>query len=297
MNLVYIIITILSLATAIVSLISKLKWTKELREAKNAQIKFLEEKVEHYKEINSSELMDHFKSRIQEYEQVHSKLKSELKEIKESAETSKNDDKEIAEMDIKVRESLKEKEILLAEIHHRLKNNLAIISGMIQMKVFNSDNEDFKNEMEEVRFKILSIAKIHELLFQSEHFDSVSLKTYLSKLGDLYEMNITVLSNSKYSLNINRIIPLSIIVNEIISSLQIYGIKEITVYTKNTEDNIDLGIKVNNEDSISEIIEESSHKIIHAVSEHLGSIIKFDDHFEISIPFQSNDYTNKYLNT
>lgn len=66
--------------------------------------------------------------------------------------------------------SLNEKETLLAEIHHRVKNNLAVISGMLQIQSFKETDEEFQKKLMDSTMRIKSMANIHEQLYQSQSF-------------------------------------------------------------------------------------------------------------------------------
>ena len=69
-----------------------------------------------------------------------------------------------------LQESLKEKETLLSEIHHRVKNNLALVVGLIEMQIFRNEDENFKSQLNEILRRISAIALIHEKLYKSNNF-------------------------------------------------------------------------------------------------------------------------------
>lgn len=125
-----------------------------------------------------------------------------------------------------IQKSLKEKEVLLAEIHHRVKNNLAIISGLLEMQIFNSGNEALINELKESQFRIQSIAMVHEKLYQSESFSDVAIDSYINELlefisdsFDHEDKNITVHQQVEATnLNVNKAIPCGLILNELITN-------------------------------------------------------------------------------
>lgn len=83
-----------------------------------------------------------------------------------------------------IRESLKEKETLLAEVHHRVKNNLAIISGLLELQSLNSENPKLTGELRVSQSRIQSIAMVHEKLYQSESFSDILLSQYVDELLD-----------------------------------------------------------------------------------------------------------------
>ncbi|GAI81289.1 unnamed protein product, partial [marine sediment metagenome] len=66
-----------------------------------------------------------------------------------------------------IKASLKEKEALLGEIHHRVKNNLQIISSLLDMRIMRTDNKQIINFFEDIRSKIYTMALIHTQLYRS----------------------------------------------------------------------------------------------------------------------------------
>jgi PAS domain S-box-containing protein len=67
----------------------------------------------------------------------------------------------------KLEDSLKEKETLLMEIHHRVKNNLAVVSGLMQLQAFSSEDEVLREKLDDSVNRIKTMASIHELLYKS----------------------------------------------------------------------------------------------------------------------------------
>lgn len=135
--------------------------------------------------------------------------------------------------DSQLQESLKEKETLLAEIHHRVKNNLAVVSGMIQLQAFQEDDESLKHKLNNSVSRIKTIANIHELLYQSNSFSRLNLDENIEKLvGDIaqtYQPAITLeidFDLQKMDLNINQAIPASLIINEVVTNIFKHGFDE-----------------------------------------------------------------------
>lgn len=128
--------------------------------------------------------------------------------------------------DSQLQESLKEKETLLAEIHHRVKNNLAVVSGMIQLQAFQEDDESLKNKLNNSVSRIKTIANIHELLYQSNSFSRLNLDENIKKLvtdiAQTYQPAIMLeldFDLQKIGLNINQAIPASLIINEVVTNI------------------------------------------------------------------------------
>ena len=118
--------------------------------------------------------------------------------------------------------SLEEKEVLLSEIHHRVKNNLAVISGLLQLQAYNAKDSDVQDILYESQNRIQSIAMIHEKLYQSDTFAHIELKNYISDLvnniRNTYNkknIKITIEADEIY-LNITEAIPCALILNELI---------------------------------------------------------------------------------
>lgn len=126
--------------------------------------------------------------------------------------------------DQQIKNSLKEKEILLAEIHHRVKNNLSVISGLLQLQIYKTKNDVVLDALSESQSRIQSISLVHEMLYQS---DSLSLIDYRTYVNDLIQaiisihmnesIKITVNSNiENISLDVSKAISCSLLLNEIL---------------------------------------------------------------------------------
>ncbi|HEY5744499.1 MAG TPA: PAS domain S-box protein [Chryseolinea sp.] len=82
----------------------------------------------------------------------------------------------------RILQSLKEKETLIKEVHHRIKNNLQLISSIVYLKLATFKQNDIREFLEGLRQKIKSIAGLHERLLQTEELDSVSIDDFLNKV-------------------------------------------------------------------------------------------------------------------
>ena len=82
-----------------------------------------------------------------------------------------------------VRSSLAEKEILLREVHHRVKNNLMTVIGLIKMQGNKVDNEMINPLLQELEGRIRSIAMVHESLHKSENLASIDLQNYIESMS------------------------------------------------------------------------------------------------------------------
>jgi len=155
------------------------------------------------------------------------------------------------ESEKKISESLHEKNILLAEIHHRVKNNLAVISGLLQMQMWNMENENAKIALQHSQLRIQSIALVHEKLYQNETFADISISDFVEELVDAVsqsfeqpDQNVRIhfdLENIK--MNINQAVPFSLLLNECIVNSYKHA------FNGETEGNIYIDLK-NNDDLV-----------------------------------------------
>lgn len=131
------------------------------------------------------------------------------------------------------KKSLKDKEILLSEIHHRVKNNLALMSGLIDLENFFSDNRIVHSVLEKCKLRIKCLSLVYETFSQSYRISAINFSHYLTKLMDLtklaynkqdYQINFNE-DNPPVFININQAIPLGLICNEILLLIN-HGLNE-----------------------------------------------------------------------
>ena len=126
---------------------------------------------------------------------------------------------------IEIVSSLKEKEVLLKEIHHRVKNNLQVISSILNLQSSFITDEKILSILQESRNRVRTMAIIHENLYRTEDFSSINFSEYLDNLmGNLissYRVNQQILlikDLDNVDLILDQAIPTGLIVNEIISN-------------------------------------------------------------------------------
>ena len=83
-----------------------------------------------------------------------------------------------------LQQSLQEKELLLKEIHHRVKNNLTLVSSLLELQAATSGDERLRAMLAISRKRLLSVARIHEALSQSENLGQIDLQNYIVRLGN-----------------------------------------------------------------------------------------------------------------
>jgi PAS domain S-box-containing protein len=125
-----------------------------------------------------------------------------------------------------IKRSLKEKEILLKEIHHRVKNNMAIISSLLQLQARYSKDEKVTQLLRDSQSRISSMALVHEKLYQTKDFSNINFREYVgelvSHLLDTYGKEKgdigLLLSVDNINLNIDTMIPCGLILNELVTN-------------------------------------------------------------------------------
>ncbi|HWQ63944.1 MAG TPA: response regulator [Methanospirillum sp.] len=128
--------------------------------------------------------------------------------------------------------SLQEKELLLKEIHHRVKNNLQIISGILKLQGMKSTDPVTSEILQDCRNQVFSMASIHELLYSSHDIGKINVKEYVGNLiNHLKQEYLGVDISLRYItdidpdivLDIERCIPCGLILNELITNAVKYA--------------------------------------------------------------------------
>lgn len=160
------------------------------------------------------------------------------------------------EAEEQITKSLKEKEILLSEIHHRVKNNLAVISGLLQMQIWETEDIAAETALKDSQLRVQSIALVHEKLYQSENLSYIQFDYYIRDLlqaisSTYMDSHISVNIDTELEdivLNINQAIPCSLLLNELIVNAYKHAFDKneggnIFVKTHKEEDTIHLYVK------------------------------------------------------
>jgi len=131
----------------------------------------------------------------------------------------------------KIKDSLKEKEVMLYEIHHRVKNNMQIILSLLRLQSRGIEDERTKEMFQESQNRIRSMALIHEKLYQSGDLSRIDIADYVRGLAthlvSVYGAEGTpvglIVDIKDVYLDINRAIPVGLIVNELVTNAMKHG--------------------------------------------------------------------------
>jgi two-component system, sensor histidine kinase PdtaS len=150
----------------------------------------------------------------------------QFKKIKKQNEIVNNQKKIISISNKELSKNINEKQLLLKELHHRVKNNLSLISSLISFQSDSIEEENIKSKFNDLQNRIIAISLAHERLFINEN----------NKLSEEYNLNefINAISNAQLNLdarkiqfnskinavflNVNSAVPLGILINELISN-------------------------------------------------------------------------------
>lgn len=137
------------------------------------------------------------------------------------------------EQELKLQRSLKEKEVLLKEVHHRVKNNMQVISSILNLQSSYIKDPEAIDMLRESQDRIKSMSFIHESLYQSKDLSHVNFTEYVRNLVNnlfrTYGVNIAGLKLTydldEVALNIDTAIPCGLVINELISNALKYAFK------------------------------------------------------------------------
>jgi PAS domain S-box-containing protein len=153
-------------------------------------------------------------------------IRIETKDGNYMVHTAMNDITERKRAEEKIQAALKEKEILLREIHHRVKNNMQIISSLLRLQSKYIKDKEYRVLFEESQNTIRSMSLIHEKLYNSEDISKVDFKEYIGDLVNSlfhsYGVNTSLITTKinieNVSLGIDFAIPCGLIINELITN-------------------------------------------------------------------------------
>jgi len=133
----------------------------------------------------------------------------------------------------KIKKLLKEKELILQEVHHRIKNNMTTLISLISLQNHSIKGKEAENALLEIENRIRTMLVLYETLYQSKDFQHASTRLYLSALIDNImenfpnSKNIVVNKNiSDLQIDAKRIFNLGIVINELITNIMKYAFKD-----------------------------------------------------------------------
>jgi two-component sensor histidine kinase len=126
---------------------------------------------------------------------------------------------------------LREKEALLREVHHRVKNNLQVISSLLSLESARIDNPLTQDTLRDMRNRIRSMALLHESIYSSDSFAQVNLQIYIGRLcnqlfrslqpkAGLVQLHLDL---APIPLDVTQAVPCGLLINELLSNSLKHG--------------------------------------------------------------------------
>lgn len=155
--------------------------------------------------------------------------------------------------------ALEEKEVLIKEIHHRVKNNLAVISGLLELQMDHASNNFVTRVLSESQRRVQSISMIHEKLYQNEQLAEIDFEKYVRELVDIIAfsfsnpnkdiaVNITI---DDFKIGVDQGIPCGLILNEVVSNAFEHA------FTDQDSGVIDISIHLTDDKDIRLVVEDN----------------------------------------
>jgi two-component system, sensor histidine kinase PdtaS len=203
----------------------------------------------------------------------------------------------ITNINFELQKSLDEKEILLKEIHHRVKNNMEIISSLLAMQLRRAKDDEVRYILKQSKSRINTMALVHEFLYLGENLAYINLQDYIKKLvEDIKELYISQNTKLEVDLHIdklifstNRCIQIGMVLHELCVNALKYAFKEdrenlLCIHMKKIDDKIHVKIRDNGEglEDVTCLYKSDSigMQLIHSIVE---------DQLDATIEFKNNN--------
>lgn len=190
-------------------------------------------------------------------------------------------------------EKIQEKETLIKEVHHRVKNNLQTVSSLLSLQSRGIEDKDVKSLLKSSQNRVITMAIVHEMLYMREDLSKIEYKSYVQELAEYLVRSIKGTSSNitlnidipNVKLNIDTAIPLGLLINETVTNALKYGIVdknkgEIHIKLRKTDDNEFILYMGDDGQGFSKDVTHKNSKslglkLIHNLSRQLqGSIIR-----------------------
>ncbi len=148
-----------------------------------------------------------------------------LKQSQNAQEDAIVNNQKLKETNNELQKQYDEKSVMLKEIHHRVKNNLQVITSLLRLQSYKLEDKKSIAPFEESISRVNAMALIHEKMYKGDQVKAVNLKQYIYDLADNLIANYSHYENIKVNvktdietLNLDTIVPLSLVLNELISN-------------------------------------------------------------------------------
>jgi two-component sensor histidine kinase len=187
--------------------------------------------------------------------------------------------------------ALGDKEILLREIHHRVKNNLQIVSSLLSLQGRSIENTEIQQAINDGQSRVRSMALIHQNLYQRDNLTGVSMSDYLSNLCEELFTTYTIdkdriqlqLNIQPIELDVDTLVPLGLIINELISNTLKHAFPNeqkgiVSIAFSEEQDQYNLTVRDNGVGFIADNVRQNAfgNKLIQSLSRQLHAKMEQD---------------------
>ena len=199
----------------------------------------------------------------------------------------------------------KENELLLGEIHHRVKNNLQVISSLLSLQERSIDDKATKSAIAEGKERVKSMGLIHKMLYQNDNYSGVEMDNYGKELVKglidsfgIKDTDIDInLNFSQLKLDVDTAIPIGLIINELVINSLKYAFEKtnapaIKVSLIKQSENLILEVSDNGAGKIEDLENSTSFgmKLIKSLSRQIGGTVSINSVSGICVSINVSDY-------
>ncbi|HMB19702.1 MAG TPA: histidine kinase dimerization/phosphoacceptor domain -containing protein, partial [Spirochaetota bacterium] len=193
-----------------------------------------------------------------------------------------------------IKHQLSEKETLLKEVHHRIKNSVSQIEGLLRLQANSTDNPDVKTALHDATSRVQGIRVLYEKLLIGKDYQDISVKDYIESLIDSLlgvfqeSKNITIEKKiTDFNMSSKKVIPVGIIINELLTNIFKYAFKgennnRIFIELDTTDTNVILTIQDNGIGIDKHVFENKSPgfglTIVKMLAEQLNGTYTIENH-------------------
>lgn len=209
-------------------------------------------------------------------------------------------------------QSLQEQKILLAEVNHRVKNNMAVIIGLLNMKRNISNNIETQKDLDDVKARVMSMSLVHDRMYSDGNASAVDMDGYVEDLVKEISHSFNLFNKVKFDVSVEKLtievsiaIPLGLILNEIITNAMKHAFKDtanpmIYIEIKRKEGDL-LHVTVRDNGSGLQEMQKSTDRmgmvLIEALTEQLGGVHEFteDNGLRFELSFSVSPLTQRRI--
>lgn len=209
-------------------------------------------------------------------------------------------------------QSLQEQKILLAEVNHRVKNNMAVIIGLLNMKRNISNNTETKKDLDDVKARVMSMSLVHDRMYSDGNASAVDMDGYVEDLVNEISHSFNLFNKVKFEVSVEKLtievsiaIPLGLILNEIITNAMKHAFKDtanpmIYIEIKRKEGDL-LHVTVRDNGSGLQEMQKSTDRmgmvLIEALTEQIGGVHEFseDNGLRFDLAFSVSPLTQRRI--